>query len=130
MSFALLGEFWKPLLVLFVAAGAWFFQQHEEREITGLRTTITEQAAKLAVADAAIASQNEAIEKLKAEGAEQQKTIEGLALEAQNNAAKVEVQWKTKYVPQPIPADCSAAVAAGAANAASAAQMFMNPPNR
>lgn len=119
---ALLTRILLPLVAVLLL---WGFIRHQNVRIEDLQTLVDQKTAALALADGKITAQNEAIEQLKAEGKEQQDTINGLADEAQRNAGKVEVQWKTKYVPKLVPAACDAAVAAGAENAASIARIFM-----
>lgn len=125
---ALLETFWKPILIALLAALAWIGWKTEEGRITKLNVTVAAQARQHEQDARDIEVQNAAVLKLQVEGQEQQATINGLAAEAQINAGKVEVQWKTKYVPQSVPVECAAAVAAGAENAASVARLFQTSP--
>ncbi len=123
---ALLELWWKPIALVLAGVAVFLGFKAENLRVQSLQQTVAEQRTQIEAADSVIRQQNAAIDEWKAKGAEQQATIEGLAKEAQEAAGKVEVQWKTKYVPTPIPVDCSAAVAAGAVNAASAARIFMS----
>lgn len=122
---ALVDEFWKPLLVLLCGVLLWTFVRIENAHIAKLEAYNAQLTAQLALAQGAITQQNAAVLALQTKGKEQQETIEGLAAEAQRSAAKVVTRWKTKYLPQPVPVDCAAAVAVGAVNAASVAQNYL-----
>lgn len=122
---ALLEVWWKPIAVAIACVIVFLGLKAEQVRVEHLHATIAELNAQLEMADAKIKQQNQAIDTLKAAGKEQQETIEGLAKEAQQAAGRVEVQWKTKYVPMPIPQECTAAVSAGAKNASAAARLFI-----
>ena len=125
----LVEEFWKPILVVMVATLLWVFWQIEEKHIAHLQAQVTQYQTELADAQKEIDTQNAAVLAEQAKGKTLQAELDAAAELAKNNAGKVEIQWKTKYVPQPLPADCTAAVAAVASNAASVAQIFSQSPN-
>ena len=71
--------------------------------------------------------QNAGIAKLKAVQAKALADAQAQAKAAQARASKVEVKWRTQYVPVKVPTECHAAVAAGAQNAAQIGKLFMQP---
>lgn len=124
----LIETFWKPILAVLLAALAWIGWHTEELRIEHLNTTVGQLQRQHDADVHTIEVQNDAVNALKAEGQEQQATINTQRVAAQVQSTKVEVQWKTKYVPQPVPVECAAAVAAGAENAASVARIFQTSP--
>lgn len=123
---SIIEEFWKPALVLLCGALLWIFVRIEQAHIDKLQAYNAQLTAQVTAANKEIDTQNAAVAALQAKGKEQQDRINALASAGTAQADKVVVQWKTKYVAQAVPADCSAAVAAGAVNAASAAQLYLN----
>jgi uncharacterized coiled-coil protein SlyX len=120
---AFLLKFWKAVLVLLLLGLGAIYVHVENARVRRL-------TAQVATDAATIAQQNAAVQELKAAGDKQQAQINTLQQAAAQQAAKVVVQWKTKYVPTPIPAECSAAVAAAAVNAAEVASLYQNPPSQ
>lgn len=125
---ALFTEFWKPALVILCGFLLWTYVRIEETRIDKLQTQVAQRDAQLALDASEIATQNAAVEALKEVGDKAQAQIDAQAKTNTDKAAKVVVQWKTKYVPQPVPADCAAAVAVAAVNAASVASEFQSTP--
>lgn len=115
---------WKPILVVLCALLVWVFVRIEDAHIHRLEGQNATLTANLGAAQGQILQQNLAISDLQAAGKKQQARINELALAGAAQAEKVVTQWKTKYLPQVVPVDCFAAVAAGAANAASVARLY------
>lgn len=129
MTFAaFLEAFWKPILCVLLAGLVWIGWKTEEGRIAKLNATVTQQAAQIGHDTDVIKVQNKAVDDMKLAGQKQQASVDTTAQVNEVQATKVEVQWKTKYVPQPIPVECTAAVAAGAENAAGVARLFQTSP--
>lgn len=124
MLAAFIEEAWKPILIVLCALMLWVFVRIEDAHIAKLQAYNQQLMQQVTAANKEIEQQNAAIDALKAAGQVQQARIDTLARAGQQQAEKVVVQWKTKLVAVPVPAECSAAVAAGAENAASVAQLY------
>jgi hypothetical protein len=116
----LLLKFWKPILALLVVALVAVGWKIEESRIDRLQGAVTTAKAENATLQGELAA-------MVAEGKKQQATIDSMASDAATQAEKVVVKWKTKYVPQPIPEDCTSAIAVAAENASAVARTYLDP---
>lgn len=121
---SIIEEFWKPALVVLCAALLWIFVRIEHTHIEKLQAYNAQLMVQVTAANKEIEQQNAAVAALKADGQKQQDRINTLARAGQQQADKVVVQWKTKYVSTPVPVDCAAGIAVAAENAASVARLF------
>ena len=127
MFTTLLLRYWKPLAFVVMVAGLFAFGKVEQIEKDKWQARAESMKAENLALGRMIDQQNASIEALKAAQAKALADARAKVKAAQARAAKVEVEWRTQYVPVKVPTECHAAVAAGAQNAAQIGKLFMQP---
>lgn len=127
MFTTLLLRYWKPLAFVVMVAGLFAFGKLEQIEKDKWQQRAMAMKAENLALGKFLDEQNAGIAKLKAVQAKALADAQAQAKAAQARASKVEVKWRTQYVPVKVPTECHAAVAAGAQNAAQTGKLFMQP---
>ena len=127
MFATLLLRYWKLFAVLVMVAGLFAFGKLEQIEKDKWQQRAVSMKAENLALGRMLDEQNAGIAKLKAAQAKALADAQNKAKAAQAQAAKVQVKWRTQYVPVKVPTECHAAVAAGAQNAAQIGKLFMQP---
>lgn len=127
MFTTLLLRYWKPLAFVVMVAGLSAFGKVEQLEKEKWQQRAEAMKAENLALGKFLDEQNAGIAKLKAMQAKALADAQAQAKAAQARASKVEVKWRTQYVPVKVPTECHAAVAAGAQNATQIGKLFMQP---
>lgn len=128
MLTTLLVKYWRVLAVLVMVAGLFAFGKMEQIEKNEWKSRAESMKAENLALGRLLDQQNAAIREMQAAAKRAEDEAQAKLKAAQARAARVQVQWKTQYVPVKVPTQCASAVSAGAQNAAQIGKLFMQTP--